>query len=82
MTATLAESDSSLACPACGSDSVALAYSAPVYVLVKAGQPTRVVVADEESEFRGRAWCRRCGEVWNPGEEPDLGTWPAWEVGW
>lgn len=70
-----------LACPACGSDQVVLAYSAPVYVLFKAGAAARVIVSDEEVEYRDRAWCRRCGEVFNP-PEPDTGTWPAWEVGW
>ncbi len=70
-----------LACPACGSDSVVLAYSAPVFVLAKAGVAARVVVSDEEAEYRDRAWCRRCGEVFNPAE-PELGAWPAWEVGW
>lgn len=82
MTATTAGSDSPLACPACGSEGIVLAYSAPVYVFAKGGQVTRVVVADEEIEFGRRAWCRRCGEVLSTGEEPDLGTWPAWEVGW
>ena len=70
-----------LTCRACGSDSIVLAYSAPVYVLVKAGVAARVVVADEEVEFRSRAWCRRCGEVFTP-PEPETGSWPAWEVGW
>ena len=71
-----------LACPACGSDGVVLAYSTPVYVLVKAGVAARVVVGDEEAEYARRAWCRRCGQIWHPETEPDTGTWPAWEVGW
>lgn len=70
------------ACPACRSEGIVFSYQVPVYVLVKAGHVTRVVVADEEIEFRSRAWCRRCGQTWTPEEEPDLGTWPAWEVGW
>lgn len=71
-----------LVCPTCGTDALVLAYQAPVYLLIKAGVASRVVVADEEVEFKGRTWCRRCGEVFHPAEEPDTGTWPAWEVGW
>lgn len=80
MTATLAASDP-LKCSVCGSDSIVLAYCAPVYVFAKSGQATRVVVADEEIEFRDRAWCRRCGDMLST-SEPELGDWPAWEVGW
>lgn len=82
MTAPTAGSDASLVCPACGSDGIVLAYCAPVYVFTKAGQVARVVVADEEIEFRNRTWCRRCGDVISTTEEPELGTWSAWEVGW
>lgn len=81
MLTTVCEADP-LRCPACGSEGLVLAYQASVYVLVKAGKPARVVVADEEVEYRERTWCRRCGEVWHPESEPELGTWPAWEVGW
>lgn len=69
-------------CPACSSVAIVLAYRAPVYVLVKSGHAARVVVADEEVVFDDQAWCRRCGERWRVDGEPELGTWPAWEVGW
>jgi hypothetical protein len=39
-------------------------------------------VSDEEVEFRNEAWCRRCGNRWRLQAEPEVGTWPAWEVGW
>lgn len=81
MLMTLAE-PKPLECPACGSDHLVLAYTAPVYVIVKRDAAVRVVVSDEEVEFRGEAWCRRCGDRWKPGVEPETGTWPAWEVGW
>ena len=71
-----------LRCPSCENQTVVLRYSTPVYVLTTNGVVTRVVVSDEESEFAGSAWCRRCGERWDLQAEPDLGTWPAWEVGW
>lgn len=82
MLATISDTDPPLLCMACGSDSMVAVYRAPVYVFISKGQATRVVVADEESEFAQRVWCRRCGETCDTGKEPELGTWPAWEVGW
>jgi len=82
MLTMVADPDRHLICDACGSDSMVVSYRAPVYVFVTAGRAARVVVADEESEFARRIWCRRCGEIRDASQEPDLGTWPAWEVGW
>jgi hypothetical protein len=73
---------SPLRCEACGSDHLVLAYTAPVYAIVKDGAVARVVVSDEEIASGGELWCRRCGERWHLKSEPDTGGWPAWEVGW
>lgn len=70
-----------LACPGCGSDQIVLAYTAPVYVVCQRGVATRVVVGDEEVEYGSKAWCRHCGERFTPPKR-ELGTWPAWQVGW
>lgn len=81
MLTTLAEPEP-IMCRGCGSDQVVLAFGAPVYALIKRGAVARVVVSDEEVEFRNEAWCRRCGNRWRLQAEPEVGTWPAWEVGW
>lgn len=83
MTATTPDQPQApLVCRSCGADAIVLAYCVPVYVFAKSGRAARVVVADEEVVFRRRIWCRRCGDILNTQEEPDIGTWPAWEVGW
>lgn len=35
----------------CGADEVCLAYTAPIFACIKAGEVTRVVVADDETNF-------------------------------
>jgi len=79
---TMVATSDPLVCMFCGSAEMVLAYQAPVYVFATKGEVKRVVVADEEVEFEGRVWCRRCGETVNPNTEPWLGDWPAWQVGW
>lgn len=81
MLTTLAEPEP-IMCRGCGSDQVVLAYGALVYALIKRGVVARVVVSDEEVEFRNEAWCRKCGTRWRLQTGPEVGTWPAWEVGW
>lgn len=66
----------------CGSNEVCLAYTAPVFVCLKQGDVTRVVVADEETSFGSVARCLVCDRFWILDEEPEFGVWPHWEFGW
>lgn len=69
-------------CLICRSDGLVFAFTAPVYVFVGEGQITRVVVARDEVEAAGRAWCRRCGEIFRPADAPEIRAWGTWDVGW
>lgn len=60
----------------CGSEEVCLAYTAPIFVSVKRGEVTRVVVADEEANFGSVARCLVCDRFWILTEEPEVGVWP------
>lgn len=63
----------------CRSEEICLAYSAPVFVYVKNGDVTKVVVADEETQFGSVARCLACDRFWILNEEPEVGIWPQWE---
>ena len=70
-----------LECSGCGSTEVALTYAAPVHVFVRDTRVVSVRVDDEQSRFGGTALCAICGHRWRLAEEPEMGIWPAWEVG-
>jgi len=65
----------------CGSSRICISYSAPVFVYLDGGNITRVVVADDETQFSGVARCLDCDRFWVLDEEPEVGVWPAWQFG-
>ena len=65
----------------CGSHSVCICYSAPVFVHLKEERVIKVVVADEETRFGGVVRCLECDQFWILDEEPEVGIWPAWQFG-
>lgn len=72
--------EDSLRCD-CGSESVSLAYSVPLFVTVESGSVRKVVVNDEGAEFSCVVRCLSCDRFWIANQEPDLGDWPGWEFG-
>lgn len=66
----------------CGSEQVCLAYACPVFVCLSGSEVTRVVVADEETNFGSVIRCLVCDRFWILDEEPELREWPHWEFGW
>jgi uncharacterized Rossmann fold enzyme len=65
----------------CGSDEVCVAYSAPVFVYVRAEIVSKVVVDDEDTRFGGVVRCLACDRFWILHEESEVSPWPAWRFG-
>lgn len=70
----------SLTCE-CGSRKVCICYSTLVFAYLEDRSVTGVVVADEETDFSAVVRCLACERFWILEEEPEVGIWPAWQIG-
>jgi hypothetical protein len=66
----------------CGSTELCIAYRTPVFAYVCDRTVVRVVVPDDqELVLGGVVRCLICDGFWILDERPDVGAWPAWELG-
>ena len=66
----------------CGSTELCIAYRTPVFAYLRGGTVVRAVVPDDqELVLGGVVRCLVCDRFWILDEKPDMGMWPAWELG-
>lgn len=65
----------------CGSTTVCICYSAPVFVYLSDEKVIKVVVDDEDTKFGGVVRCLACDRFWVIDEESEISIWPAWQLG-
>ena len=66
----------------CGSTELCIAYRTPVFAYLRDRKVVRVIVPDEqELVLGGVARCQTCDRFWIMDDKPDVGAWPAWELG-
>ena len=66
----------------CGSTELCIAYRTPVFAYLRDRKVIRVIVPDEqELVLGGVVRCQTCDRFWIMDDKPDIGPWPAWELG-
>jgi hypothetical protein len=66
----------------CGSTELCIAYRTPVFAYLRDRTVVRLVVPDDQDlVLGGVVRCLACDRFWILEGEPNVGAWPAWELG-